>query len=141
MPEVAKALTANRLDSRNVQILGTGLWNDARVLSLPALQGAWFATPENAGFSAFAQRYRAKFNADPTRVATLAYDSVSLAAALARTQGPRRYSEEVLTSPTGFNGADGVFRFKPDGSNERGLAVVQINNGTTTVISPAPRTL
>jgi hypothetical protein len=34
-----------------------------------------------------------------------------------------------------------VFRFKPDGSNERGLAVVQINNGTTTVISPAPRTL
>jgi ABC-type branched-subunit amino acid transport system substrate-binding protein len=141
MPEVAKALTANRLDPRNVQILGTGLWNDARVLSLPALQGAWFATPENAGFSAFAQRYRAKFNADPTRVATLAYDSVSLAAALARTQGTRRYSEEVLTSPTGFNGADGVFRFRPDGSNERGLAVVQINNGTTTVISPAPRTL
>ncbi len=56
-------------------------------LSLPALQGAWFAAPENAGFTAFAQRYRAKFGSDPTRVATLAYDSVSLAAALARTQG------------------------------------------------------
>jgi branched-chain amino acid transport system substrate-binding protein len=141
MPEVAKALTANGLDSHKVQILGTGLWNDARVLSLPALQGAWFATPENAGFAAFSQRYRAKYGSDPTRVATLAYDSVSLAAALARTQGPRRYSEEVLTNPTGFNGADGVFRFKPDGGNERGLAVVQINNGATTVISPAPRTL
>ncbi|WP_446737759.1 penicillin-binding protein activator [Rhodoblastus sp. 17X3] len=141
MPEVARALTASKIDPRAVQILGTGLWNDARVLGLPALQGAWFATPENAGFAAFAQRYRAKFGSDPTRVATLAYDSVSLAAALARTQGPRRFSEEVLTNPTGFNGADGVFRFKPDGSNERGLAVVQINNGTTTVISPAPRTL
>jgi branched-chain amino acid transport system substrate-binding protein len=141
MPEVAKALAANRLDSHKVQILGTGLWNDARVLGLPALQGAWFATPENAGFAAFAQRYRAKFGSDPTRVATLAYDSVSMAAALARTQGARRFSEEVLTAPTGFNGADGVFRFRPDGSNERGLAVVQINNGTTTVISPAPRTL
>jgi len=141
MPEVARALTANGLDSRKVQILGTGLWNDARVLSLPALQGAWFATPENAGFTAFAARYRAKFGSDPTRVATLAYDSVSLAAALARTQGARRYSEETLTNPTGFNGADGVFRFKSDGSNERGLAVVQINNGATTVISPAPRSL
>jgi ABC-type branched-subunit amino acid transport system substrate-binding protein len=141
MPEVAKALTANGIDSRKIQILGTGLWNDVRVLSLPALQGAWFATPENAGFTAFAQRYRAKFNSDPTRVATLAYDAVSLAAALARTQGARRYSEDVLTSQTGFNGADGVFRFKADGSNERGLAVVQINNGTTTVISPAPRSL
>ena len=42
-----------------------------------------------------------------------------------------------MTNPTGFNGADGVFRFKPDGSNERGLAIVQISNGTTTVISPA----
>ncbi|WP_374546303.1 penicillin-binding protein activator [Rhodoblastus sp.] len=141
MPEVSRALVAKGIDSRKVQILGTGLWNDARVLSLPALQGAWFATPENSGFAAFAQRYRAKFGSDPTRVATLAYDSVSLAAALARTQGSRRYSEDVLTNPTGFNGADGVFRFKPDGSNERGLAVVQINNGTTTVISPAPRTL
>jgi ABC-type branched-subunit amino acid transport system substrate-binding protein len=141
MPEVARALAANGLDSRKVQILGTGLWNDARVLSLPALQGAWFASPENAGFVAFAQRYRAKFGSDPTRVATLAYDSVSLAAALARTQGARRFSEEVLANPTGFNGADGVFRFRPDGGNDRGLAVLQVGNGATVVISPAPRSL
>jgi ABC-type branched-subunit amino acid transport system substrate-binding protein len=141
MPEVAKALAANNLDSRHVQILGTGLWNDSRVLSLPALQGAWFAAPENAGFVAFAQRYRAKFGSDPTRVATLAYDSVSLAAALARTQGARRYSEEILTNQTGFNGADGVFRFKPDGGNERALSVLQIGNGSTSVVSPAPKSL
>jgi ABC-type branched-subunit amino acid transport system substrate-binding protein len=141
MPQVAKALTANGLDSRKVQILGTGLWNDSRVLSLPALQGAWFAAPENAGFIAFSQRYHAKFGSDPTRVATLAYDSVSLAAALARTQGARRYAEDVLTAPTGFTGADGVFRFKPDGGNERGLSVLQINNGSTIVVSPAPRSL
>ncbi len=141
MPEVAQALTGAGLDSRKVQILGTGLWNDPRVLSLPALQGAWFATPDNAGFVAFAQRYRAKFGSDPTRVATLAYDSVSLAAALARTQGPRAYSDDVLTNPTGFNGADGVFRFHADGGNERALAVVQINHGATAVISPAPRSL
>jgi ABC-type branched-subunit amino acid transport system substrate-binding protein len=139
MPEVARALSANGIDSHKLQILGTGLWNDSRVLSLSALQGAWFAAPENAGFAAFAQRYRAKFGADPTRVATLAYDSVSLAAALARTQGARRYSEEVLTNPTGFNGADGVFRFRVNGLNERGLAVMQIGAGGAEVISPAPK--
>jgi len=141
MADVSRALAANGLDSRAVQILGTGLWNDARVLNLPALQGAWFASPENAGFMGFAQRYRAKFGADPTRVATLAYDSVSLVAALARTQGARRFSEDVLTSATGFNGADGVFRFRPDGGNERGLSVLQVNNGSTVVVSPAPRSL
>jgi CPA1 family monovalent cation:H+ antiporter len=47
------------------------------------MQGAWFSAPDNTGFDAFAQRYRAKFNADPARLATLAYDAVTLAAALA----------------------------------------------------------
>ncbi len=139
MGAVAQALTANGLDSKKVQILGTGLWSDARVLKLPALQGAWFAAPENNGFNAFAQRYRAKFNSDPTRIATLAYDAVSLAAALARQQGSQRFAESVLTNSSGFNGADGVFRFRGDGQNERGLSVLQINNGSTTVVSAAPK--
>ena len=138
MPSVSQALTTAGLNSKRVQILGTGLWNDARVLKLPALQGAWFAAPENGGYNAFSARYRAKFGADPTRIATLGYDAVSLAAALAHTQGSQRYSESVLTNRSGFNGADGVFRFLPDGANERGLAVLEINDGVATPISPAP---
>jgi branched-chain amino acid transport system substrate-binding protein len=120
------------------QILGTGVWNDPRVLRLPALQGAWFAAPDNAGFSAFAQRYKAKFNLDPLRLASLSHDAVSLAAALARTQGAQRYSQNVLTNPSGFNGVDGVFRFRPEGPNDRGLAVMQISAGAASVIDPAP---
>lgn len=139
MNVVGKQLTTAGVDPKKVQILGTGLWNDARALNVPALQGAWFAAPENAGFNAFAARYRTKYNSDPTRIATLAFDATTLAIALARSQGPARYSEGVLTNPSGFNGADGVFRFKPDGLNERGLSVLQIGAGSTTVISPAPR--
>jgi ABC-type sugar transport system substrate-binding protein len=138
MANVSQALTDAGVSGKKVQILGTGLWNDARVLKLPALQGAWFAAPENGGFNAFAGRYRAKFGSDPTRISTLSYDAVSLAAALAHTQGSQRYAENVLTNRSGFNGADGVFRFRADGLNERGLAVLQINNGSGTPISPAP---
>ncbi len=139
MASVAAQLTSAGLESKRIQILGTGLWNDARVLKLPALQGAWFSAPENGGFNAFAQRYRAKFGSDPTRLATLTYDAVSLAAALARSQGAQRYSESVLTNPSGFNGADGIFRFSADGQVERGLSVLQVSNGSTSVVSPAPR--
>ena len=139
LPAVAQALASNGIDSHKIQILGTGVWNDARVLKLPALQGAWFATPENAGFNAFAGRYRAKFGSDPARIATLSYDAVSLVAALARTQGSSRFSDSVLTNSSGFNGADGVFRFRSDGPNERGLAVLQINNGAAVTVSAAPR--
>jgi branched-chain amino acid transport system substrate-binding protein len=138
MQALSQALTSAGINGKQVQILGTGLWNDARVLRLPALQEAWFAAPENGGFNAFGERYRAKYHSDPTRIATLAYDAVSLAAALAHTQGSQRYSQNVLTNRSGFNGADGVFRFRPDGTNERGLSVLQINNGAAVPISPAP---
>jgi ABC-type branched-subunit amino acid transport system substrate-binding protein len=135
MPAVSAALASSGLKA---QILGTGVWNDPRVLKLPAVQGAWFAAPENPGFAAFSQRYRAKYNSSPTRLATLSYDAVSLVAALSRTQGPQRFSEAALTNASGFNGADGVFRFHAEGRNDRGLAVMEINNGDATVVSPAP---
>ena len=136
MPAVASALgTANI----KTQFLGTGVWNDARVLKLPQMQGAWFSAPDNSGFDAFAQRYKAKFNSDPARLATLAYDAVTLAAALARNGGPDPFNQAALTNISGFNGADGVFRFKADGTNERGLAVMEIADDGAKVISPAPR--
>jgi ABC-type branched-subunit amino acid transport system substrate-binding protein len=140
MGSVAQALGSNGLDSHKAQILGTGVWNDPRVLKLPELQGAWFATPENAGFNAFAQRYRAKFGAEPARIATLSYDAVSLVSALARSQGAQRFALDTLTNTSGFNGADGVFRFRQDGLNERGLAVLQIEGAAAKTVSPAPRT-
>ena len=91
--------------------------------------GRLVRAPDSRGFNAFAGRYRARYNAEPTRLATLSYDAVSLAAALARTQGSQRFSEGVLTNPSGFAGADGVFRFRPDGTNDRALAVQEIRNG------------
>ena len=139
MPVTARALAAAKINPLKVQLLGTGLWNDARVTRTAEMQGAWFAAPETAGFAAFAQKYRTKFGSDPTRLATLSYDAVSLIAALARTQGAQRFSENVLTNASGFNGADGLFRFRPDGPNERGLSVLQITSGSTKVISPPPR--
>ena len=143
IPEQADAMPAvsSSLASASVrtQFLGTGVWNDARVLRLPQMQGAWFSAPDNSGFNALAQKYRAKFGSEPTRLATLAYDAVTLAAALARNPGPDKYSQAALTNVSGFSGADGVFRFRPDGTNERGLAVMQIENGAAKVISPAPK--
>ena len=143
LPEQADALggVASSLASAGLkaQLLGTGVWNDPRVAAIPALQGAWYAAPENAGFAAFAKRYRAKFNADPPRLATLSYDAVSLVAALAHSQNGQRFKPSVLANASGFNGADGVFRFRANGFNERGLAVMQIGSGGVEVISPAPK--
>ncbi|MCB5174112.1 penicillin-binding protein activator [Microvirga lenta] len=141
LPMVAQALQTVGFDPQRVKPLGTGIWNEARVYALPALQGGWFAAPDNRGFEAFAARYRARFNTDPIRLATLSYDAVTLAVALNRARGAQRFAEGTLTDPSGFAGADGVFRFKPDGTNDRALAVQEIRGGATVMVSGAPRTL
>lgn len=141
MPTLGQLLQEAGYNPAKVKPLGTGVWNDAGIARVPAIQSGWFASPDTAGFNAFAGRYQQRFNSAPTRTATLAYDAVSLAAALARTQGSQRFSEAVLTNGSGFAGADGVFRFRPDGQVERGLAVLELRNGQIVTINAAPRDL
>jgi ABC-type branched-subunit amino acid transport system substrate-binding protein len=139
VPQVVQALSAGGVNLKRVQLLGTGLWDDQRVFSDKALDGGWYAAPEQAGFRSFSERYRARYNSEPVRTATLAYDAVALVAALVKTQGPQRFSEQVLTNSSGFAGIDGVFRFRPDGTNERGLAVLRVTPGGGQPVSPAPK--
>ncbi|MGB8670582.1 MAG: penicillin-binding protein activator [Pseudolabrys sp.] len=139
VPQVVNALVANGVDLRRVQLLGSGLWEDSRISSTGAIEGAWYAAPGATGFSNFSSRYRARYGQDPVRPATLAYDAVALVAALVKTQGPQRFSETALTNPSGFAGIDGVFRFRPDGTNERGLAVLRVTPSGGQVLSPAPQ--
>jgi len=139
VPIVAQSLAAAGVQPRRIQLLGTGLWDDPRIFAESTLQGGWFAAPEAAGFRNFSSRYRARYGQEPVRTATLSYDAVSLVAALVKTQGPQRFSEQVLTNTSGFSGIDGVFRFRTDGTNERGLAVLRVTSSGALVISPAPK--
>ncbi|HXM31253.1 MAG TPA: ABC transporter substrate-binding protein, partial [Xanthobacteraceae bacterium] len=136
---LVQALARNGVSQPRIQFIGTGWGDDPKLFADPALSGAWFAAPDSAGYRSFAERYKSRFGQEPTRTASLAYDAVSLLAALVKTQGAARFSEAALTNPSGFSGIDGVFRFRPDGTCERSLAVMEMRGGSTRVISPAPR--
>jgi ABC-type branched-subunit amino acid transport system substrate-binding protein len=135
----ADALTAAGSNLHNIQLLGTGLWDNPRVFASPNLQGGLYAAPDPAGFRSFAGRYRTRYGGEPVRTATLAYDAVALVAALARTQGGQRFAPETLTNPSGFAGIDGLFRFRSDGTNERGLAVMKVASGGSTAVAGSPK--
>ncbi|MBS0536296.1 MAG: penicillin-binding protein activator [Proteobacteria bacterium] len=139
VPQVVAQLETNRVNLKRLQLLGTGLWDDPRIFSNASLAGGWYAAPDAAGFRSFAQRYRGRYGQDPVRTATLSYDAVALVAALVKTQGAQRFTEQILTTSSGFAGIDGVFRFKADGTNERGLAVLRVAPGGGQVVSPAPK--
>lgn len=139
LPGVLQALIASGVNPRRIQLIGSGLWDDPRIFNDSSLQGGWYAAPDSAGFRGFANRYRTRYGGEPVRTATLAYDAVSLVAALVKTQGPQRFSEEVLTNASGFAGIDGIFRFRTDGTNQRGLAVLRVSPQGGQIVSPAPR--
>jgi len=140
VPALVKGLVAARVDTKKVMLLGSGQWDDPRIQRDPALAGGVYPAPDSSGWQAFAQRYRARYGVDPVRTSTLAYDAVLLAAALTQTQGSQRFTDQVLTNASGFQGVDGIFRFRPDGQSARGLAVMQIQaDGTTRIVSPAQR--
>ena len=138
VPDVVQALITAGVNPKKIQLLGTGLWEDPRIYATPTLEGGWFAAPDGAGYRNFAARYAARFKQQPVRTATLSYDAVALIAALVKTQGPQRFSPEVLTNPSGFSGIDGLFRFRQDGANERGLAVMRVTASGPQTIAPAP---
>ena len=138
-PAVVQALGAAGVDLKRVQILGSGLWEDPQIFTNAALEGAWYAGPDATGFRNFSSRFRARYGQDPARTASLAYDAVALISALAKTQGDQRFSEQVLINSSGFTGIDGLFRFRADGTNQRGLAVMRVTPAGGQVISPAPK--
>jgi ABC-type branched-subunit amino acid transport system substrate-binding protein len=140
VPDVVQAVTADGVNLKRLQLLGTGLWDDPRIFATPALDGGLYAAPDGVGYRNFAGRYRTRYQQDPVRTATLSYDAVALIAALVKTQpGPQRFSPQVLTNPSGFSGIDGLFRFRADGTNERGLAVLRVAAGGSQVVAPAPK--
>ena len=51
-----------------------------------------------------------------------------------------RFTTAALMDPNGFAGVNGIFRFKPDGTSERGLAVLEVTATGPVVVSPAPTT-
>ena len=139
-PFLSQILATGGVKSSEITFLGSGQWDDQRIADETNLNGGWYPAPERDGFAGFAQRYRTAFGTAPFRAATLAYDATSLAAGLAARFGDQRFSLQTLTNPNGFIGVDGAFRFLANGTNQRGLAIYQINRGSAGAIDPAPRT-
>lgn len=138
-PAIAQGLVSAGVNTRRVQLIGTGLWDDPRIFNDGSMLGGLYAVPDPAGFASFAQRYQSRYGSEPVRTATLVYDATALVAALVRSQGGQRITDQMLTNPSGFAGIDGVFRFKPDGTNERGLVVMRVAAGGGQIVSPAPK--
>ncbi len=134
---LAPVLLYEDIDPLLVKFLGTGLWRDPGLAREPALSHGWFAGPDPDARARFERVYQEVYGAAPSRLAGLGYDAASLAALFSAEGGD--FSDVRLTDPDGFVGVDGLFRFRADGTIERGLAVYTVRRGGFDVLDPAPQ--
>ena len=128
----------NGLTPDSIQYVGLTRWDiPASALSLPGVEGGWFAIPDTAAAGQFANKYSAAYGSPPHAIAGLGYDGVAAVGALAK--AGKRPTAANLTQSSGFAGASGAFRILPNGSSERALAVDTVENQSVRVIDAAPR--
>ncbi len=140
LPLLAELLPQNSVSRRDYQFMGLTRWDiPPATLQLSGLQGGWFAMPDPQLTAGFESRYSAAYGTGPNPIASLGYDAIAAVGALLRRGGSTPFSAEAITQPAGFAGVAGVFRFRRDGSNERGLAVAEIRDQRKVILSPAPR--
>lgn len=121
------------LNLRQVKFIGTSLWNDPDVWRETALRGGAFSAPDPAAQADFDRRYQALFGEAAPQFASYGYDAAALAATVASSD---RMDAATIQRTQGWAGVNGLFRFQPDGSAERALAVLQLGEGGPKVVSP-----
>jgi ABC-type branched-subunit amino acid transport system substrate-binding protein len=140
---VASLLTFFDVDPGSVRFLGTMRWqDDPRVLAEAALQQGWFAASAPDGLARFGTSFEAAYGRRPQQpaLAALAYDATALAVIVARDMHDPRFESATLTNAQGFGaGATGLFRLRPDGLADHGLAILEVANGAARMIDPPPQ--
>ncbi len=131
-------LASNGITSSRVQFIGTGQWDYPTIGREKALIGGWYPAPDPRGWAGFVQRYNKTYGSTPPRIASLAYDAMSLAVSLSQNPPGQRYTQAQLTRPSGFAGVDGLFRLLPNGTPQRGLAILEVRENGPKVLEPAP---
>jgi ABC-type branched-subunit amino acid transport system substrate-binding protein len=135
LKSLSDALESHSVTPQTIKVLGTGLWDDRVTPSTPIAQGGWYAGVSPDLVARFESKYSSTYGGKPPRIASLAYDAVSLAVNLARSGN---FSAAAITNPDGFQGQNGLFRFRQNGLIQRGLSILEMTPSGPRVIAAAP---
>ncbi len=134
---LAAMLRHHDLDTGRVKLIVSSGWDNPAALREAKLTGAWLAGPDPAGWRELSARFAKTYNAMPPRLASLAYDAVTVATAFATQPKGQRYVSANLTRQQGFAGIDGIFRLTTSGPIERSLAILEVQAHGLITVDPA----
>ncbi|KPA21731.1 hypothetical protein shim_24380 [Shimia sp. SK013] len=140
LPLMTQLLPEAGLSPATTQFMGLTRWDiPSQTLELPGVQNGWFALPDPNLTQQFQTRYAQAYGGLPHPIGGLAYDGIAAIGALVKAGKSNALTTSALTQGAGFQGVNGIFRLRADGTNERGLAVATIRDKKVVIIDPAPQ--
>ncbi len=139
LPILSQMLVDYGISNTGTQFIGLQRWDiPATALELGPLQGGWFAIPSPHLTQQYTARYSAAYGKPPHPISGLAYDGIAVVGTLVQTGQSDALNTTGLTRSVGFAGVNGLFRLRPDGTNERRLAIATLAEKQVKIIEPAP---
>lgn len=112
-----KNLDYYSFEYKKYRLLGTTLWETKDV---PLhLVGSWYAAPTPETYPVFEGHFEKIYKASPKRIASLGYDAVVALTQALKENPEKRLDFHAFLKKEGFNGVNGLFKFKENGTVER----------------------
>lgn len=134
---LGRLLPQAKINTQQIKLIGTGGMDYPNAGRATGLVGAWYPGPDPRGWTDFAQRYAKSYSHSPPRIASLAHDAVTLAISLSGGPAGQQFSPTTITRPSGFAGIDGAYRLLADGTADRSLAILEVQNIGASIIEGA----
>ena len=129
-------------------LLGSDVWDAARMAEIPAADGAYLTHQWNSAYPAeparrFIEDYRAAYREMPRATAAMTYDAVNLLLEVISSRGSFDADavRDGLAAVTDFEGATGRVRFAGTGDPVRSVTVSRLQGGAMVfhaVVDPHP---
>jgi branched-chain amino acid transport system substrate-binding protein len=124
-------------DFKKITLLGSNGWNSKDLIKMGGrfMEGGvfvdgFFAGSSDPAVQSFVERYRARYQAEPTIFAAQAYDIARIIlTGLQRGITNGSSLRDYLWTVRDFAGASGRLNFTPEGEAEKKLFIIQIKNG------------
>ena len=138
---IIKVLDTMAIAPETTLMMGTGLLDDPKLATMRELENVYFASAPLDLRAKFDRKYRSIARQAPERLASLAYDGVALAVAVAHDSKNQAspFPQSAIHDKNGFAGIDGIFRFNNSGQVERGLSILTWKSGSLYEMDKAPK--
>lgn len=141
LPQLGPLLAYAGFNPNKVKLLGSGAWEFTNVGNSEMFVGGWYPGPDPQGWRTFTGRFVKAFGTAPPRMASVAFDAVTLAMSFWGEAVGARFTAANLTRPSGFAGVDGTLRLQASGIVERELAILEVQKNGVMVVEPSANSL